>query len=69
MKSIEDYLICPNCGHEMYDGSTNEGFINEARFGIENLGSWYVDLCCPHCKTTKRAYIDFEYKIWSFEYE
>lgn len=68
MKSIEDYLICDKCGHDMHEG-LGEDFLNEARFGIENQGTWYVDVGCPHCNTKRRAYVDFTYEVFYFEFE
>lgn len=58
-KTIEDILICPDCGAEAYEYSTDE---------IEfNVGAgpahYYVDCSCPNCKKDFRLCFEFEYKI------
>lgn len=58
MKSIEDYLICPNCGADMKEYSTDE-----LDFSIDNKGHYIFDCWCPTCGIEKRVHMNFQYVV------
>lgn len=59
-KTIEDILVCPECGAEAYEYN-----IDEISFTTSTLfpAHYFVDCSCPKCKKDFRLCFEFEYNI------
>lgn len=60
-KTIEDILICPNCGAEAYEYNDDE--ISFSTTSTVFPAHAFIDCSCPKCGNGFRLCFEFEYNI------
>ena len=62
-KTIEDVMICPQCGSK----NCYEDYTEEFGFGSDGTGFYIVSCCCDECESDFQLHVDFEYNVSSAE--